>query len=145
MEDEDDENDENDETTATTTTTKRRRVDLCVERIRRATIDISVSKMKLNSFCSSQLLIQEIERCTLGVTQVAIEASRLINLHILCLIASKKPIPKLDQTYFYRAFTLASGSAKSAALNAFGDALDIYKAIRPSYMGYLIINTCPNY
>ena len=82
---------------------KRKRTDR-VDKLRRlADVTLSVTKMKLNTFCTSVNVCQEIERCVQGVTRVAIEASRLVNLHMLHLLAGDTVVPKLDQTYFYRA------------------------------------------
>ena len=89
---------------------KRKRTDRADKLRSLSDVTISVTKMRLNSFCTSFDLCQEIERCVQGVTRVAIEASRLVNLHMLHLFAEETVIHTLDQTYFYRAFTLAAGS-----------------------------------
>ena len=113
---------------------KRKRSDRSEHMLRRFTLDLSVTKMKLNSFCKSALLTKEIERCVQGVTRAAIEASRLINLHMLHLLSTNTPVPKLDQTYFNMAFTLAAGSKSSTAVQRFGQAYVQYEALRPPNM-----------
>ena len=113
---------------------KRKRSDRSEHMLRRNSLDLSVTKMKLNTFCSSPLLRKEIERCVQGVTRAAIEASRLINLHMLHLLNNNTPVPKLDQTYFNMAFTLAAGSKSSTAIQKFGEAYRQYKELRPQGM-----------
>ena len=113
---------------------KRKRPDRSAHLLRRSTIDISVIKMKLNSVCRSPILTQEIERCVQGVTRAAIEASRLINMHMLHLLSTNTPVPELDQTYFYAAFTLVAGSSYPDAVQKFGDAYVEYQRLRPRDM-----------
>ena len=110
---------------------KRKRTDRADKLRRQANVTLSVTKMKLNTFCTSVNVCQEIERCVQGVTRVAIEASRLVNLHMLHLLAGDTVVPELDQTYFYRAFTLAAGSRHPAAVQVFGAAYVHYESLRP--------------
>ena len=123
---------------------KRKRPDRSDHMRRSSTIDLSVIKMTLNTFCRSPLLTQEIERC---VQALIIEASRLINMHMLYLLSTNTPVPELDQTYFYAAFTLVAGSRNPDAVQKFGLAYVEYQRLRPPDMqrfDYMNVNQLLN-
>eukprot|EP00835_Amoeboradix_gromovi_P005443 NODE_510_length_7452_cov_0.223990.p4 type:complete len:140 gc:universal NODE_510_length_7452_cov_0.223990:4112-3693(-) len=105
-----------------------KRTDRADKLLRLADVTLSVTKMKLNTFCKSPAVCQEIERCVQGVTRAAVEGIRLVNLHTLHLLATEAVIPKLDQTYFYRAFILAAGSVHPAAVQVFGEPMSNMRA-----------------
>lgn len=88
--------------------------------------------MRLASICTSVPLMQEIESCVRGVTRAKVEASRLVNLFVLHLLHTNTVIPKLDQTFFYRAFGAVTGRGP-AALH-FEAVLGQYMAFRPEEM-----------
>ena len=55
-------------------------------------------------------------------------------MHMLHLLSANTPVPELDQTYFYAAFTLVAGSSYPDAVQKFGDAYVEYQRLRPPDM-----------
>ena len=91
-------------------------------------------KMTLNQLCNNAELIDEIEICVHGVTRTSIEASRFLNFYILTLLEQNQPVPKLDQSLFYGAFTTMAGANLRKTVEKFGPALQDYRELRPLNM-----------
>ena len=89
-------------------------------------------KMTLATLCSNSALVEEIEVCVKGVTRTSVEASRFLNLHLLRALEAGREVPRMDQTFFYRAFTAVAGATGTgAARDEFGVTLAEYTALRP--------------
>jgi hypothetical protein len=81
--------------------------------VTRSTIVTSVVKMKLNTWCKSDLIAGEISRLAEGLARVSVETSRFLNFWAASSLdewesipkEQRKPIPKLDQKFLYRAHT----------------------------------------
>ena len=115
--------------------TKRSRPDVAARMKRKKTITIKAVKMRLSTWCKSPAIQKELERVARGVTRTAVEASRLVNMWALKTIEDEKEIPEMNQTFFYRAFTVVSGSRRNeAATEVFGKALEKYESMRPPNM-----------
>jgi hypothetical protein len=111
---------------------KRKRPDVTARHKYKETIQESAVKMTLSQMCSNSELKCEIEDCVHGITRTSVEASLFINLWVLKLLEEGKIVPKLNQSFFYAAFTTIAGATKSA--EKFGKALEEYKHMRPPTM-----------
>jgi hypothetical protein len=58
-------------------------------------------KMTLNQFCTGSHLIERIDEFVLNANRIMFEAYAFANLHVIRLLDRDKPIPKLDQSFFY--------------------------------------------
>ena len=127
---------------------KRSRPDVAVRKKRRAEIHQSAVKMTLNKICFDYQLATEIEICVHGVTRKTIEASRFLNYYVLKLLEEGDEVPKLDQSFFYAAFTSMAGAEKAETMEMFGEALQDYNHLRPQNMerfDYRHVNQMLNY
>ena len=134
-----------DEPAATPVTTAKRksRPDVAERMKRRSTIVTSVVKMKLNTWCKSDLIAGEISRLAEGLTRVSVETSRFLNLWVASSLDEwesipeehrmGEPIPKIDQTFLYRAHTLIATGIRKKVYD-FGDTLAEFDRLRPEGM-----------
>ncbi|CAM6002233.1 unnamed protein product [Sphagnum balticum] len=65
-------------------------------------------KMTLNKFCFDEILKERIDEYVFNANRIMFEAYALANLHIIRLLAINKPIPKLDQSFFYNCCVFVS-------------------------------------
>src|SRR5437868_5612780 len=65
-------------------------------------------KTTLNQFCKNDLFKFKLNEIVLNVNKIMFEAYAFANLHILRLIEEGKPIPKLNQSFFYVCCTYVS-------------------------------------
>ena len=97
--------------------------------------------MKLNSFCKSAAMQEELNDIALWSTRTVVETSRFLVLWVAKRLEAQieaeaeaeVKIPKMDQTFFSRALKLfAGGKRKKPVLDVFGgDALNEYDEQRP--------------
>ena len=114
--------------------TKRSRPDVAAKLKKRKTEQACAVKMTLNKLCTDDQLVKEIETCVHGITRTAVEASRFLNYFVIKLLEEGEAVPKLDQTFFYGAFTTMAGGQKDSTIAKFGEALQDYIDLRPQNM-----------
>jgi hypothetical protein len=74
---------------------------------KKGVVDRSVKK-KLNGVCIDQPLKEFIQRSVAAMTQMAVEATRLCNLHVLRTLEDGDPVVIADATFFRQALCLVS-------------------------------------
>lgn len=86
----------------------RKRPDKAAHAAHKKTVDERCVKMKHNSICKSPDLAQALSNSVRCQTQMAIEASRLYNLHVLSSLTSGQPVEIDSSSYFRTALCLVS-------------------------------------
>ena len=64
-------------------------------------MDYRCVKASINQFCKNKFLQSKLNDIVLNATKVRFEAHAFANLHILRLLKYGKPIPILNQSFFY--------------------------------------------
>ena len=116
---------------ATTSRNKRSRPDVAERIARNKTREMKVVKMTLNTFGKDKRLNDELRKCSEVMTRLCIETSRMLNLYVLHTLADSGEIPKMDQTFFNRAFTGVAAHRKPVIQQIFGPVLDLFEANDP--------------
>lgn len=114
---------------------KRTRPDKAEHAAHKKTVLEKCVKMKLNTICKSDALGQAIREAVQSQTQMAVEASRLCNLHVLECLANDEPVDIPSSSYFRNALCCVSAARKGreptdARLQAVYNTL--YKPLRPA-------------
>ena len=63
-------------------------------------MDYRCVKASINQFCKNEFLLSKLNDIVLNATKVRFEAHAFANLHILRLLKTGKPLPKLNQSFF---------------------------------------------
>ena len=116
---------------------KRKRPDKAEHAAHKKTVLEKCMKMKLNTVCKSDILGQAIKEAVQSQTQMAVEATRLCNLHVLHCLASGEPVDIPSSSYFRNALCCVSAARRGR------DPTDakfqlvyntLYKPLRPTDM-----------
>lgn len=94
---------------------KATRQDVRVRNKRNKESDIKVIKTTYNSFCRDEARSLLLERCLFDVNKAVTEAYILANLHVVRCIDISRPVPKIDQNFFYRCLSAVSSSDQQKA------------------------------
>ena len=97
---------------------------------------VSVVKTTLQSFCRPVATALPWQALILKLNTVALEAYMLANLHVLTLVDQRKPLPVLDQNFWYRCCSLVSCPSQASRKTKFPDGELMstsarYSALRP--------------
>ena len=98
-------------------------------------MDYRCVKASINQFCKNKFLQSKLNDIVLNSTKVRFEAHVFANLHILRLLKTEKPLPKLNQSFFqdccFCVSTMYQRSAKEQTNQNLLDTLDRYIKCRP--------------
>lgn len=114
---------------------KRKRPDKAEHAAHKKTVLEKCMKMKLNTVCKSDVLGQAIREAVQSQTQMAVEASRLCNLHVLHRLADGEPVDIPSSSFFRNALCCVSAARKGRDPTDAGLQLvynTLYKPLRPS-------------
>jgi hypothetical protein len=97
-------------------------------------IAASVVKMKLNSFCRDARLAARLRELVTFGNQLCAEAYAFANLHVIRIIEARRPLPKIDQDFYYRCLVCVSETDVRATTlsDDFQVSRAVYDALRPS-------------
>ena len=96
---------------------KRTRPDVAERREHKKGVHERAVKRKLNGVCRVGVLQDFIERSVCNMTQMAVEASRLCNLHVLRMIETGAPIEITCSNFFRNALCLVSEAKQVKPVN----------------------------
>ena len=98
-------------------------------------MDYRCVKASINQFCKNKFLQSKLNDIVLNATKVRFEAHAFANLHILRLLKTGKPLPKLNQSFFQECCLCVSQmyqrNAKEQTKEDLIETLERYKKCRP--------------
>jgi hypothetical protein len=97
-------------------TQKRKREDRTQRNVDKKTVVQRAVKKKLNGVCRSPPLVGFIQTGVRSMTQMAVEASRLCNLHVLRMLEEEEEIDIPSSSFFRNALCLVSESQRGGAV-----------------------------
>ena len=98
-------------------------------------MDYRCIKASINQFCKNEFLVSKLNDIVLNSTKVRYEAHAFANLHILRLLKTGRPLPKLNQSFFQDCCSCVSQmykmNAKEQTKEDLIESLERYKKCRP--------------
>eukprot|EP00960_Hanusia_phi_P010655 312788-Hanusia_phi.AAC.1 len=117
---------------------KRTLTDVAARKARNKLFEFSCVVMRWSTFCKDDIIKNHIEQFVWNVNKIALEAYHLANMHILRCLHNNIPLPKLDQTFYYRccAGIVVKPGGRSSHASTGDDQIDetikVFKTLRPA-------------
>ena len=95
---------------------KTSRKDVSVRKLENRDVQCTVVKTTWNTFCKPEARSLPIDKGLFELNKCVLEAYVVANLHVVRMCESQKPVPKLDQSFFYGCLSAVSVASRQKAV-----------------------------